>query len=95
MDCSFPFAGFFEKKSENTQKKYIRDAITQRETGYRKEKMMPVPKEKRETGYRKEKMMPVPKEKRETGYRKETKSYFWVMCKRRKYGMLKVKKWVT
>lgn len=32
MDCSFPFAGFFEKKSENTQKKYIRDAITQRET---------------------------------------------------------------
>ena len=40
--------------------------------------------------------MPVPKEKRETGYRKEkfrrTKSYFWVMCKRRKYVMLKVKK---
>lgn len=56
MDCSFPFAGFFEKKSENTQKKYIRDAITQRETGYRKEKMTPVPKEKRKTGYRKEKM---------------------------------------
>lgn len=25
----------------------------------------------------------------------ETKSYFWVMCKRRKYGMLKVKKWVN
>lgn len=24
----------------------------------------------------------------------ETKSYFWVMCKRRKYVMLKVKKWV-
>lgn len=45
MDYSFPFAGFFEKKSENTQKKYIRDAITQRkkETGYRKEKMYCVP----------------------------------------------------
>ena len=25
----------------------------------------------------------------------ETKSYFWVMCKRRKYVMLKVKKWVN
>ena len=61
MDYSFSFAGFFEKKSENTQKKYIRDAITQRETGYRKEKF------------------------------RRTKSYFWVMCKRRKYGMLKVK----
>lgn len=23
------------------------------------------------------------------------KSYFWVMCKRRKYVMLKVKKWVN
>ena len=64
-------------------------------TGYRKEKMMPVPKEKRKTGYRKEKMTPVPKMKNKTGYRKEkfrrTKSYFWVMCKRRKYVMLKVK----
>ena len=32
MDYSFPFAVFLKKKSENTQKKYIRDAITQRET---------------------------------------------------------------
>ena len=30
MDYSFSFADFFEKKSENTQKKYIRDVITQR-----------------------------------------------------------------
>ena len=63
------------------------------------EKLTPVPKEKNKTGYRKEKMTPVPKEKRKTGYRKEkirrTKSYFWVMCKRRKYVMLKVKKWVN
>ena len=60
--------------------------------------MTPVPKGKRETGYRKEKITPVPKMKNKTGYRKEkfrrTKSYFWVMCKRRKYVMLKVKKWV-